>query len=129
MIETIVVIVSVIAGLWAWVVIHEFSHVLMAKYLLDGVEWKIRWMPRYIGKGMAELASVQYWYDADTPQTPRKRGAICMAPLIPSLAAVAIFPFASAQDTLWFSFWFWGLINILTFALGGMRFHQHMQLM
>jgi hypothetical protein len=115
MIGILIFILLMLPQFLTWAVIHEMSHVLMAKALLKVTEWTIRPYPHfheYDGNRYFVWALSLWRYDGET--TPSKNAAIHLAPRIMDMvAAVGIHAYWFMPDSLW-------TLPLVAFCIGGL---------
>lgn len=106
-----ILLIFAILTYWAWILIHEFSHLFMAKKFLHVKEWTIIPYP-HIDKGTFFFARM-IWVHTKKNISQKKRAAISLAPRIPNLFAALLLNLA------WFLpkqiQWFW-----IIFCIGGL---------
>ena len=107
-------------GTWlAWNVIHEMSHVLMAKALVGLKKWKIYPYP-HKSDGNFYWARTS-WQSVDKP-TRFQKAAIHLAPRIPNIIFIVLMALAcmasSALAIFWLIFCSGALVDLLVGSLG-----------
>ena len=123
----IILLIGSIISFFTWLIIHEMSHILMAKALLDVTEWKITPYPHSKGEGENKrwvFASASWKYQGE--YTPKQRAAVALAPRIPNLLAVAMAPFGllftPTWGFVWAVFWTVGIIGLIVGLIGKSEF-------
>lgn len=104
---------------WAWIMIHELSHILMASKLLNVKEWKIIPYP-HIDKGSFFFARAIWKYIGKN--TPKKRAAISLAPRLPNIIAALMLQIAwflpNPAQLFWIIFWIGGIVDLIYGSIG-----------
>lgn len=116
--------VLAVIGTWlAWNVIHEMSHVLMAKALVGLKTWKIYPYPHKVGDNFVWARS--RWKFIEKP-TCHQKAAIHLAPRIPNIVFILLMAVVCmAQSPLamfWLIFCGGALVDLFTGSLGISKF-------
>ena len=105
---------------FVWALIHEFSHLIVAKRVGYVKSWHMKLWP-HITNGTFRWAAV--YYVLYRRLSPHNNVRIAMAPRVPDLIAATALPFAGCFNdphaiTIWLSIWGAGVINFIVGSLG-----------
>jgi hypothetical protein len=105
---------------FAWLLIHEFSHLLMAKKLIGVNKWKMKLYPHRAEDSSLRFGAVWYWMNRQP--SSKEHAAILLAPRIPNVLASILFIFGAVLSgylaTIWFIFWGAGIIDLVYGSIG-----------
>lgn len=112
-----------IPAVWfIWTVLHEISHVAMARAFRKLVEVKYWLWPHKDENGNFYFARVRFWWEEGGPLTKWEIVAMKLAPRILNLVAAICFPlltvFGWPGMLFWGLFWVAGLVDFFVGSLG-----------
>jgi len=118
---TIVMVLLSAAAFFLWTLIHELSHYIMAKMLVDANLIEIKPYPHVHPKYGFYFGAI--WFDFKTKPTNNQYAAIMFAPRLLNLLAVVALPFAFTFTnywyfTIWTILWGAGVIDLINGSIG-----------
>lgn len=117
----ILLVLGIVAAWFLWTVLHELSHVAMARIFRKLVSVKFILFPHKDEEGNFYFARVQFWYEGE-PLKPVEEAMVNLAPRIMNIAAAIALPFIScfglAGMLVWGVIWGAGLVDFFVGSLG-----------
>lgn len=126
MISIIITILCTLpVGYFLWTLIHEFSHLLMARSFAEFQEWSIKPYPHFVeinGKKVFRFASFHCILKLGEYFTKNEKSTISLAPRIMDIIAAIALPFATFFSGIvlgaWLVLWGCGLLDLFVGSLG-----------
>lgn len=119
----LLLVLGVVATWFLWTVLHELSHVAVARMFRKLTAVKFKLWPHKDKEGNFYFARVQFWWEEGGPLTNVEEALMKLAPRVLNIAAAIAFPFLASFSwpvglLIWGVLWGGGLIDFFVGSLG-----------